>query len=491
MGLFKSKQEGGMMDIIRCDQVDFLIWKWRPDSSKEAGSSKKENGIRYGSSLRVKPGQAAVFLYQNKSEYDVILGPYDDVIKTDNFPILSSILGVGFSGSAPFQAEVYYINLSKGMEIPFVVPFFRVIPAEPEYKAYDIRVAIKGSITFEIPSDVKMIKYLLEAWGSSDTSIQTFNEKASVLISQEVKRIVSSAPAKTGIYIMHFNALIGELGQYILVNIQPQIAHRFGVFASSVLIDDIRYDEDGDGYKQLMRITQGQAHIYNLENEKNALLNFELKRQTMQTDTDVRNDSMRQMSSIQLEHLQELNARMREEAQFAQHVQTEIGAKRATLEAESDYIAAHTIDRQSDVLQTGMESLGQMGSINFASNNGQFNPAGLMAGMMMGSAVGRQAMNMMNQLGESMTTGINNNPPQQTPPPIPNSERLEYYLAVDGQQLGPVDTTYIKQLLQANKINENTLCWHKGLSEWTRLCQIPTLSVLFSSANCPPPIPNV
>lgn len=189
-----------MMDIIRCDQVDFLIWKWRPDSSKEAGSSKKENGIRYGSSLRVKPGQAAVFLYQNKSEYDVILGPYDDVIKTDNFPILSSILGVGFSGSAPFQAEVYYINLSKGMEIPFVVPFFRVIPAEPEYKAYDIRVAIKGSITFEIPSDVKMIKYLLEAWGSSDTSIQTFNEKASVLISQEVKRIVSSAPAKTGIF---------------------------------------------------------------------------------------------------------------------------------------------------------------------------------------------------------------------------------------------------------------------------------------------------
>lgn len=46
------------MDAIRCDEKDFLIWKWRPDSSREAGQSKKENSIRYGSSLRVRPGQA-------------------------------------------------------------------------------------------------------------------------------------------------------------------------------------------------------------------------------------------------------------------------------------------------------------------------------------------------------------------------------------------------------------------------------------------------
>ena len=31
MGLFNRKKEGGMMDAIRCDEKDFLIWKWRPD----------------------------------------------------------------------------------------------------------------------------------------------------------------------------------------------------------------------------------------------------------------------------------------------------------------------------------------------------------------------------------------------------------------------------------------------------------------------------
>ena len=52
MGLFK-KSEGGFMDVIRCDQQDFLVWKWTPDPNKH-GKSNKENAIRWGSSLRVK-----------------------------------------------------------------------------------------------------------------------------------------------------------------------------------------------------------------------------------------------------------------------------------------------------------------------------------------------------------------------------------------------------------------------------------------------------
>ena len=59
MGLFGSKKEGGLMDVIRCDQEDYLVWKWRP--SGEANSTKKENAIRYGSSLRVKDGEIADF----------------------------------------------------------------------------------------------------------------------------------------------------------------------------------------------------------------------------------------------------------------------------------------------------------------------------------------------------------------------------------------------------------------------------------------------
>jgi hypothetical protein len=60
MGLFSNKKVGGMMDMIRCDEQDYLIWKWRPKGN-EVNSTNKENAIRWGSSLRVKDGEVAVF----------------------------------------------------------------------------------------------------------------------------------------------------------------------------------------------------------------------------------------------------------------------------------------------------------------------------------------------------------------------------------------------------------------------------------------------
>ena len=60
MGLF-SRKEGGIMDVIRCDEPSYLIWKWRPNN-QPINSSNKENTIRWGSSLRVKDGEIAIFV---------------------------------------------------------------------------------------------------------------------------------------------------------------------------------------------------------------------------------------------------------------------------------------------------------------------------------------------------------------------------------------------------------------------------------------------
>ena len=41
MGMFSKKNEGGLMDSIRCDEAECLIWKWRP-AGMEANTTKKE-----------------------------------------------------------------------------------------------------------------------------------------------------------------------------------------------------------------------------------------------------------------------------------------------------------------------------------------------------------------------------------------------------------------------------------------------------------------
>lgn len=55
MGFFSKGKSGGVMNVIRCDQQDYLVWKWRPEG-QDANSTSRENAIRYGSSLRVKDG---------------------------------------------------------------------------------------------------------------------------------------------------------------------------------------------------------------------------------------------------------------------------------------------------------------------------------------------------------------------------------------------------------------------------------------------------
>jgi membrane protease subunit (stomatin/prohibitin family) len=42
---------------------------------------------------------------------DVIHGPFDKFLKTENFPILTSLVSLGWDGQSPFNAEVYFINL--------------------------------------------------------------------------------------------------------------------------------------------------------------------------------------------------------------------------------------------------------------------------------------------------------------------------------------------------------------------------------------------
>ena len=87
MGLFdRSNRKGGFMDEIRCDEPSYLIWKWHPSGS-QVSENQRENSIRCGSSLRVKDGEVAVFVYKQKdgTMQDFIVGPFDQTIKISLF----------------------------------------------------------------------------------------------------------------------------------------------------------------------------------------------------------------------------------------------------------------------------------------------------------------------------------------------------------------------------------------------------------------------
>ena len=78
---FRDTKRGGFADVIRCDEPNYLIWKWHP-TGVDTGYSNREFAIRTGSILRVKEGEVAVFVYKQKdgTMQDFIEGPFDQKI---------------------------------------------------------------------------------------------------------------------------------------------------------------------------------------------------------------------------------------------------------------------------------------------------------------------------------------------------------------------------------------------------------------------------
>ena len=198
MALFRKEKTGGFMDEIRCDEPSYLIWKWHP-AGVQQGLGDRENAIRWGSSLRVKDGEVAVFVYNQKdgTMQDYIEGPYDEIIKTTNFPVLASIVGLAYDGGTPFQAEVYYINLARVIQIKFGVPFFDIY--DPRFLDYGIPVAVRGTISFKI-SDYKEFIKLNRL---NTFTLESFQKQIRDAVCRYVKDVVANASGQNNIAVIN------------------------------------------------------------------------------------------------------------------------------------------------------------------------------------------------------------------------------------------------------------------------------------------------
>jgi len=439
MGLF-NKKEGGMMDVIRCDESEYLIWKWRPHGAG-LNESKKENAIRFGSSLRVKDGEVAVFVYKQKdgAMQDFIEGPFDETIKTDNFPVLSSIVGLAYAGGTPFQAEVYFINLAGIIQIKFGIPYFDVF--DPRFLDFAVPMTARGSISFNVTDYKSFIK--LHRLINFD--LEEFKKQIKDAVTKYVKAVITNAPSDNGIPVLQIERKILQLNDIIAVPLKARLESDFGVNVKGFDLSTIEPDKESEGYGSLLKVTKEQA----------------AKTTIAQTDVSIKN--LQDTQKIQAENMSETMRIQREEAQRAQRLQT-----------ESNYMGAHALDQQTRVLQSAASSLGQMGNM---SGSGM-NPAGMMAGMMMGGAMGQQMAGMMHQVGNNVQQSMN------TPPPVP---QIQYYVNVNGQNIGPCGMQQLQHLAQNGQLTKSTYVWKNGMSNWELAGSVTELSDLFGPV--PPPMP--
>ena len=449
MGIFNRK-EGGLMDVIRCDEQEYLIWKWRP-AGQGVNSTKKENAIRYGSSLRVKDGEVAVFVYQQKdgTQQDFIVGPYDDTIKTANFPVLTGIVGLAFGGASPFQAEVYYINLAGVVQIKFGVPYFDVF--EPRFLDYAVPMAVRGTITFNITDYKAFIR--LHRLISFD--LEEFKKQIKDAVSKYVKGVVTNIPQSNGIPVIQMERKILEINDIVSQYLKPRLENDFGVNMNGLDIAAIEPDKESEGYRELRKVTAEQ------------------QTKTIEAQTNVNIQNMQDTQRINAQNMEESLRIQREEAQRAQRLQT-----------ENQFIGAHAINKQAEVLSAAANNLGEMGQVNLGGAGGGMNPAGMMMGMAMGGAMGGQMGNMMNQMGQVMQQPTQQ---QMTPPPAPGIVNVAYMISANGQQFGPYNMQQLQQLVQNGQLTTQTYVWKQGMANWEFAGNVQELAPLFGAV--PPPMP--
>ncbi|HEY0839511.1 MAG TPA: GYF domain-containing protein, partial [Vulgatibacter sp.] len=65
-------------------------------------------------------------------------------------------------------------------------------------------------------------------------------------------------------------------------------------------------------------------------------------------------------------------------------------------------------------------------------------------------------------------------PPAAEAPPPPAD--ADWFLAIDGEQVGPLRLVALRERWERAEIGPDTLCWRSGLLEWTALSQIAELA---------------
>lgn len=448
-----NQNYAGLMDEIRCDEKDYLIWKWQP-----ANNMRRENAIRWGSSLRVREGSVAVFICRRKGQdaiQEFIEGPFDEVLNTSNLPIIASFVAAAYGGGTPFQAEVYFINLAKVVQSRFAVRYFDVF--DQRFPDFGVPVAVRGTLTFKIAD----YREFIELHRLDEFTLEDFQSQVRDAVSRRVKSLVANMPSKLGVPLLQLAGRTDDLSELANDELSPQLRNVFGIELSSLDIAAIDVDEESDGYARLMAVTRDVTEA------------------TVRAQTEANIKNIHDMQRVQMENLQERLRIEREEGQYRVHKQT-----------QTANFPAYQVEAQTTVGVAGAEALGHMGENGAAGvnlgggGNGGMDMAGIAAGMAIGGSVGRNIAGAMDSMMGNAPTGLSGSP---VPPPIP--QQVRFHVAINGAAVGPFDLITLSSMVASKSLTPESLVWQEGMTNWIPAKTVPAIAALFNNGPTPPPIP--
>jgi len=206
-----------IIDVLKYEgSSNRLVWKWKP---KDGG--KRQTELRFGTQLIVNETQEVIFIKGGKILDVFTAGTY--TLKTQNLPLLSSVIGLAFGGDSPFSAEVYFINKSVAMDIKWGITPFNII--EPNFKV-PIPVTARGSFAVRVEKSKEFLTKIIGATYEFDS--QSLQKLFRGVITEKVKGAISRISKEQNLNPLELEQIVGEVSTAVGVFI-GEVFKKYGL----------------------------------------------------------------------------------------------------------------------------------------------------------------------------------------------------------------------------------------------------------------------
>lgn len=201
---------------------DMLFWKWN------------NNEIKRGSKLILRPGQAAVFMYNGSVEGTFEQdGTYD--IESEIIPFLSTLKGFKFGFNSGMRAEVVFINRKEiqgnwGTRQPINLPASPAMPG-------GLPIRANGSYIIKIDDYLKLIDTIVGSrarYKMEDLSERILNRLEPCMI---------SAIAKNGKDLFNLQANSMDIAESVRDSLQLDLI-KMGIYVVDFTIRQVSYPKE-------------------------------------------------------------------------------------------------------------------------------------------------------------------------------------------------------------------------------------------------------
>ena len=222
-----------LIDVVKCEMSDNELCKKFPS-----------NDLRMGSQLIVYPSQIAFFVKGGTIYDDFETGTY--TLKASNIPLLNKVINLPFGGNSPFQAEVWFVNLTTKLDIKWGTN----ASIQLEDPKYNIIVPVRafGQYGVKVTEPKIFLKTLIG--NMSDFSTEKVDRYFKGKMLSLLNALIAKKVASDGISILEINTHLVEMSEYCNTEINVSF-EKYGLELVDFSIVSINFPEDDPSFVKL------------------------------------------------------------------------------------------------------------------------------------------------------------------------------------------------------------------------------------------------